>query len=121
MSPAGGIALMISNYFHDLSVALLVTNILAVYYIGRMLDARPELRDDVLATLFRRLGVVTRWAFAYVIVAGAVRAWFFMDFEWNPAVGRGQTAALVVKHVILIGLTVAGILVHRRYTRRYGA
>ena len=121
MSTAGGIALMISNYFHDLSVALLVTNILAVYYIGRMLDERPDLRDEVLAGLFGSLRKVTWWAFAYVIVAGAVRAWFFMDFEWNPAVGKGQTAALVVKHVILFALTVAGILVHRRYTRRYGA
>ena len=117
----GGIALMISNYFHDLSVAILVSNILAVYYIGRMLDSRPDLRDEVLTDLFRKLSVVTRWAFAYVILAGAVRAWFFMDFEWNPAVGRGQTAALVVKHIILFVLTVAGVLVHRRYTRRYGA
>jgi hypothetical protein len=121
MSTAGGITLMISNYFHDLSVALLVTNILAIYYIGRMLDERTSLRDEVLERLFRRLGKVTWWALGYVIIAGAVRAWFFMDFEWNPAVGKGQTAALVVKHVILVGLTVAGILVHLRYTRRYGA
>ena len=116
----GMIALMLSNYFHDLSVALLVTNILAVYYIGRMLDEKPALRDEIVGKLFGRLSVITKWAFVYVVVAGGVRAWFFMDFEWNPAVGRGQTAALVVKHIILFSLTVAGILVHRRYTRRYG-
>lgn len=113
------IALMISNYFHDLSVALLASNVLAVYYVGRYLDAHP-LQDAIVADLFRKLSRITYWALAYVILAGAVRAYFFMDFEWNPAVGRGQTAALIVKHIILLTVTIFGIVVHRRYQKRYG-
>ncbi len=116
----GGVVLMIANYFHDLAVAVLVTNVLAVYFVGRHFDARPG-HDRVVTELFRKLSRVTYAALAYVVAGGAVRAYFFMDFEWNPAVGRGQVAALVVKHVLLVSLTVLGLLVQTRYRRRYGS
>jgi uncharacterized membrane protein len=114
-----GISLMIANYFHDLAVAVLVTNVLAIYFVGRHFDRHPR-QDEVVAALFTKLSRVTYSALAYVVAAGAVRAYFFMDFEWNPAVGRGQVAALVVKHVLLVTLTVLGLLVQNRYRRKYG-
>jgi hypothetical protein len=115
----GGILLMIANYFHDLAVAVLVTNVLAIYFVGRHFDRHPQ-QDPVVAALFRKMSRVTYFALGYVVAAGAVRAYFFMDFEWNPAVGRGQVAALVVKHVLLVSLTVLGVLVQMRYRRRFG-
>lgn len=111
---------MIANYFHDLAVAILFTNVLAVWYVGRHFDRHPS-HDEVVVTLFRKLSRVTWVTLGYVLAAGAVRAYFFLDYEWNPAVGRGQVAALVVKHVVLISLTVLGLLVQTRYRRRYGA
>jgi len=110
---------MISNYFHDLSVAILASNILAVYITGRFLDKKP-IKDRIVPELFRKLTLVTYVAFAYVLVGGAVRAYFFMDFEWNPAVGKGQVTALVIKHVILFAITAFGIIGHIRYHKRYG-
>jgi hypothetical protein len=53
------------------------------------------------------------------VVGGAIRAWFFMDFEWNPAVGKGQVAALIVKHIVLVILTVVGLTAQIKYTKRY--
>ncbi|MEE9555476.1 MAG: hypothetical protein V3W18_14415 [candidate division Zixibacteria bacterium] len=111
--------MMISNYFHDLSVAILASNILAVYYIGRFLDKNPT-HETIIPELFERLSKITYAAFAYIIVAGAVRAYFFIDFEWNPAVGKGQVTALIIKHIILFTITVFGIIVHLRYYRKYG-
>ena len=84
-----------------------------------LIDEHPN-GHAMTAALFHKLSRVTYGAFAYVILAGAVRAYYFEEFEWNPAVGRGQTAALVVKHVILFAVTWFGIVVHRRYQRRYG-
>lgn len=115
----GMILLMVSNYFHDLSVAILASNILAVYYIGRFLDKNPT-RETIIPELFKKLSKITYGAFIYIIIAGAVRAYFFMDFEWNPAVGNGQVTALVIKHIILFTITVFGIIVHLRYHRKYG-
>lgn len=115
----GMILLMISNYFHDLSVAVLASNILAVYYIGRFLDKNPT-REMIIPELFKKLSKITYAAFAYIIIAGAVRAYFFMEFEWNPAAGNGQVTALVIKHIILVTITVFGIIVHLRYHKKYG-
>ena len=117
----GYIALMLSNYFHDLAVAVLATNVIAIHVIGRHLEAAGG-GDDVLARLVGALSRVTWWALAYVILAGAVRAWFFLDFEWNPLVPRsGMLVALGVKHVLLFGLTIFGIVGMRRYSRRFGS
>ncbi len=115
----GNILLMISNYFHDLSVALLATNIFAVYFIGKFLD-KNQSGDRIIPELFRKLSKVTYFAFAYIVVGGAVRAYYFNEFEWNPAVGKGQVAALVIKHIILVSITLFGIIIHMRYHKRYG-
>jgi len=115
----GNIILMISNYFHDLAVAILASNILVVYMTGRFLDKNP-IKNKIIPELFRKLSLVTYAAFGYVLIGGAVRAYFFMDFEWNPAVGRGQVTALVIKHIILFALTAFGIIGHIRYHKRYG-
>ena len=116
----GKILLMIVTYFHDLSVAILFSNVLVVALVARSVEARSW-GEELVGDLFKKLARVTYWALAYVILGGAVRAYYFMDFEWNPAVGRGQVAALVVKHVFLVTLTVVGLLWHRRYIKRYDA
>jgi hypothetical protein len=115
----GSIILMISNYFHDLSVAILASNIFAVYYIGKFLDGNSS-KKIIVSNLFEKLRNVTIYALVYIVVAGAVRAYFFMDFEWNPAVGKGQIAALIVKHIILFAVTGFGIVFHVKYQKRYG-
>ncbi|UCC79570.1 MAG: hypothetical protein JSW64_15100 [Candidatus Zixiibacteriota bacterium] len=115
----GKILLMISNYFHDLAVALLAANIFAVYITGRFLDRNP-VKDKIVPRLFKKLALVTYAAFAYIIIGGAVRAYNFMDFEWNPAVGKGQVTALIIKHIILFTVTAFGIIGHIRYHKRYG-
>ncbi len=115
----GMILLMVNNYFHDLSVALLAANIFAVYFIGKFLDKNPT-GDKIIPMLFRKLSKITYFAFAYIIIGGAIRAYFFNDFEWNPAVGKGQVAALIIKHIILVSITLFGLIVQIRYHRKYG-
>lgn len=117
-SPMGKILLMISNYFHDLAVAILASNILAVYYLGKFLDRNPS-GPDMTKEVFMKLSRITWMALAYIIVGGALRAYFFKDFEWNPAVGRGQVAALIIKHIILASITVFGIIIFLKYRRKY--
>ena len=114
-----GITVMLINYFHDLSVALLASNVICVWIVGRILDGSP-VQDEIVPRLFHTLSKVTWWALGFVLVGGAVRAMNFMQFEWNPAAGTNQIPALVVKHVLLVGLTVFGLVTHRRYQRRYG-
>ena len=115
----GYIILMLTNYFHDLAVAVLATHVVMIHIIGRFLDEEPD-RGLILGRIISRLSRVTWWALAYVILAGAVRAYYFMDFEWNPAVEKsGMMIALGVKHVLLVGLTIFGIVGMRKYREKY--
>lgn len=113
------IFLMISNYFHDLSVAVLATNLLLIYYLGRMVD-REKLDFPVIPRLFQKLSKITYFAFIYIVVGGAIRAYYYTDFEWNPAVEKGQIAALVVKHILLVSITAVGLFYQIRYMKKYG-
>ena len=115
----GYVILMLTNYFHDLAVAVLATNVVMIHIIGRFLDEEPG-REQILGRVISRLAKLTWWALAYVILAGAVLAWFFMDCEWNPAEENGgMMVALGVKHVLLVGLTVFGIVGMRKYREKY--
>lgn len=113
------VLLMILNYFHDLAVALLATNIIVIFILGRYLDRRG-VNPDPMPELFRKLSRVTYAALFFVIVMGGVRAWFFMDYEWNTAAGEGQVAALVVKHILLVAITIFGVAGQIRYCKKYG-
>jgi len=113
------ITIMILNYFHDLAVGVLAASVFLIYLLGKYLDNHPD-RDAVISDIIRRFSRLSYGSLAYIILGGAVRAWFFMDFEWNPAVGKGQVAALMVKHIILVALTLFGLIVQVRYTKRYG-
>lgn len=114
-----GVVVTLLNYFHDLAVALLAANVICIFIIGRILDSRP-VGGEIVPRLFRTLSRITYWALAFVLVGGAVRAINFMEYEWNPAVGKGLVPALVVKHVLLIGLTVFALITQIRYRKKYG-
>lgn len=113
------IFLMISNYFHDLSVALLASNIFVIYFLGRFLDKHPE-KNIMTVNVFKKLSRITYLALAFILAGGALRAYYFVDFEWRPAVGKGQITALIVKHIILFALTIFGIIAHLKYVKKYG-
>lgn len=113
------IFLMLSNYFHDLSVALLFSNICVVYFLGQFLD-KDQNKHEKISFVFNKLKYVTYGAFAYVILGGILRAVYFYDFEYQPAIGKGQITALIVKHIFLFAITIFGIIGHRKYQKKYG-
>lgn len=119
MSSTSGVILMVLNYFHDLAVAVLLVSIVTTNILGRYLD-RSATSVNLPNHLFSRLLRVSWIALAYIIAGGALRAAYFMEFEWNPAVGKGQVVALVVKHVILVTMTIIGVTAHVKYYKKYG-
>ena len=116
----GYIALMLANYFHDLAVAMLAANVVVIHVAGRYLEQNPT-RRDFLAVLVKKMTNLTWWVLGYVVLAGGVRAYFFMEYEWNPLVPeQGMLVALGVKHILLFGLTGFGILGMRKVRSQYG-
>ena len=113
------IFVMVANYFHDLATAVLAANIVVVWAFAKYV-ASTGMSSDAVPAVFGKLSKVTYAALAWVLIGGALRAYWFMDFEWNPAVGKGQVSALVVKHILLVTLTAFGIIMHLKYQRKYG-
>ena len=105
---------MMNNYFHDLAVAFLFASCLMAH---AALRRWPEAPGPFVALLSR----VAWGSLAWVIAGGAVRAWFYQEYEWLPKAGTAQVPALAVKHVVLFALTVWGLVgVVRLNARRHG-
>jgi hypothetical protein len=107
------LAVMLNNYFHDLAVAFLFASSLMAHLTLRRWPDAP-------LPLVRSLRRVAWASLAWVLVGGVVRAWFYEEYEWLPKAGTAQVPALVVKHILLVTLTVWGLVGVVRLSRLSG-
>lgn len=109
MTPAIGIAIMLNNYVHDVATGLLILSALWLGWSARDLGPAPEPATlRVFRTSYARCVRFVFGSIGFIVATGAVRAWFFMDFEWMPALGRGLVPVLVLKHVLIFTLLGVG-------------
>ncbi len=99
-----GVAIMLNNFFHDLSVAFLTCALLGEIALWRAAAALDPGAQALVLRLDRLALRVAAWSFAGVVAFGAVRTAAFRTYEWLPAAGRAQIPALMVKHVLLTAL-----------------
>lgn len=120
MSPAAGVALMMNNYFHDVATALLMAGAFALWVMLRRWDEGPRGPDAAryFLALHRSMTRLVRFSLAWIVLGGIPRTIFYVDFEWANAAGRGQVAALVVKHVIAFAFVAGGAWLWARLRRR---
>lgn len=98
------ILVMMNNYFHDLGVAFLFASSWLAWVVVRHWPGPPSPR------VARLLTRVAWGSFVWVLVGGAVRAWYYQEYEWLPKAGTAQIPALGVKHALLGTLTVLGLV-----------
>ena len=105
---------MLNNLLHDFSVALLAACLIAVWIASwpSLGIPRPALR-----AIDRVFGRMMAGCWAVILLGGAVRTWAYREYEWAPAAGLGQVAALAAKHAILAVVVVAGFIGWRRHRR----
>ena len=102
------ILVMLNNYMHDLATAVFAVSAVTAYLLNRALAGQgasvtlqPVIRGVV------RVGVA---ALVWTLVFGFVRVLTYRRYEWVEAAGRDQVPVLVIKHVILVSLVIAGIV-----------
>jgi putative copper export protein len=110
---------MISNYFHDLAVAFLFSSFILfaiIYnsYIG--FDESDDLRT-FLKKIYNYFSKVIIAAWGWIIIGGVIRTLNYREYEWLPAVGRKQIAALVVKHIVLVILVGLGAYMQYKFKK----
>ncbi len=119
MSQELGIALMMNNYLHDVATALLLASAVALWAMLRRWDPAggPGAARYFLA-IHRSMTRLARFSLAWVVLGGIPRTIFYGEFEWANAAGRGQVAALVVKHVLAFAFVAAGAWLWLKLRRR---
>ena len=114
------VIVMINNYLHDLATAVFAVSALATYFLLRTTTFKkiPDALSPVVKGLIR-VGIV---ALVWTLAGGVVRALAYRRYEWMEAVGRDQVPALIVKHVLLVSVVIAGLVVfyHVRRLVRVG-
>lgn len=113
------ILVMLNNFFHDMAVGILFANVLLSLFFIRLLEESGSTGEGLAARFVKYSSRITWVALFFIIVGGAIRTATYRSFEWVDAAGKGQIAALIVKHIILVGCTVAGIALQIRITRKY--
>lgn len=94
---------MMNNYFHDLAVAFLFASAVMARLVMRHWPGAPS--REVVHLLDR----IAWGSLAWVLLGGAVRAFYYREYEWLPKAGTAQVPALIAKHVLLVTLTVWGL------------
>ena len=109
------ILVMLNNYMHDLATAVFAVSAVSAYLLRRSLAMRaaPETVQPVVRGILR-VGI---FALVWTLFFGFVRGLTYREYEWVEAAGRDQVAVLVVKHVILVSLVIAGCVVLYRLHR----
>lgn len=114
-----GIAVMLNNYFHDLAVALLISNLALMWLLARELPQENEGLQKIAARVFGKLSRITYAALAFVLLGGVVRTLTYREYEWMAAAGRGQVLALILKHILLASCVVIGLSFQIALIRRF--
>jgi hypothetical protein len=109
------ILVMLSNYLHDLATAIFAVSAITAYLLRRSLAMQAV--ATTLEPVVRGVVRTGYAALAWTLVFGFVRGLTYREFEWAEAAGREQVAALVVKHVILVALVLAGCVFLYRLQR----
>ena len=109
------ILVMLNNYMHDLATAIFAVSAVTAYLLRRSITMRtaPETMQPVVRGVVR-VGV---FSLAWTLAFGFVRGLTYRQYEWVEAAGRDQIPALVVKHVILVSLVIAGCVTLYRLHR----
>lgn len=117
-----GIFVMVNNFFHDFAVGLLFASLLVVSHIHKAYGTDgPEERIQFLRGLYGTFKKVILGCWVVIIAGGVVRTLAYREYEWMEAAGRGQTGALVIKHIILVALVVWGVIIQVRLKKRLTA
>jgi hypothetical protein len=109
------ILVMLNNYLHDLATAIFAVSAVAAYLLRHSLamQAAPESIQPVVRGVVR----VGLFSLAWTLFFGIIRSLTYRQYEWAEAAGRDQVTALMLKHVILVSLVIAGLVVLYRLHR----
>lgn len=107
-----GIFVMLNNYYHDFSTALIIVCTYAMALMVRFAEREGAgLFRKKVPKIYPRMLHVTGGSLVLLFMAGIVRSFTYKWFEWVEVLGMGQIVVLIFKHVLMFGIVGYGIYV----------
>lgn len=103
---------IINNYLHDLATAFWFVGTYLYYQLIIMASTVDS--GIILDQIILKLSRLNRISIILVLAFGLVRSLFFMELEWNPAIGKGLLHLVVLKHIILFIAVALGFCYGRK-------
>ncbi len=119
IGPIFGIFLLMNNYFHDVSTALLaasgiVLRLMISRYRAALAEGGAVEIKEYFSRVYSAMCGIARFSLLWILAGGIPRTLFYRDFEWANAVEHGQAAALILKHVMAFFLVALGAWLWKR-------
>jgi len=114
------ILIVLNNFFHDLAAAMWFCSTIILFYLQHFSENHPK-KETVAKTLYNKFRKIALGSLALVCVGGIIRAFHYRQYEWLPALGRHQITLLIVKHILLTGIVVAGLVILWRAQRSFSS
>jgi hypothetical protein len=107
------ILVLLNNFLHDFSAAGWLFCTVILWSMLRKEIPGGDAGKIVIDTI-KTILVLMRLSLGGIIVFGIVRALAYKTYEWNAAAGEGQVTLLIVKHILLLGVFIIGVVYYTR-------
>ncbi len=109
--------IVLNNYLHDVATAVLLSSAVIFYVLARQARDAGDGEKRSFARAYRSLTRFATGALVWIILGGIPRTIFFTKYEFIPAELNGIVPDLIMKHVILVAMVVAGVIMWVRMGR----
>jgi hypothetical protein len=102
--------IVLNNYLHDVATATLLSSAVIFYVLARQAKNGGSGEQRAFARAYKSLTRFAIGALTWIILGGIPRTIFFTKYEFIPAQINGIVPDLIMKHVILVAMVVAGVV-----------
>ena len=107
------ILILLNNFLHDFSAAGWLFCTVILWSMLRKEIPGGDAGKIVIHTM-KTILFLMRLSLGGIVVFGIIRALAYKTYEWNAAAGQSQVTLLIVKHLLLLGVFVIGVVYYTR-------
>jgi len=107
------ILVLLNNFLHDFSAAGWLFCTVTLWSMLRKEIPGNDAGKIIIDTI-KTILLLMRLSLGGIIVFGIIRALAYKTYEWNAAAGEGQVTLLIVKHILLLGVFIIGVVYYTR-------
>lgn len=111
METLADIALMVSNYSHDIATAFLAVSGAALWMLSAANPfSRGREEGMFFVRIYRSVLLTAKFSLAWILIAGVPRILHYKRYEWSEAAGDLQVVTIIIKHIVMFLLVGIGLM-----------